>query len=74
MPRPVYDASSTEQTEENYEDKEAANEKDNVTEAPRQKASEDVSEEEQDTKPVKAGRLDKFRHKANHEATSEEDN
>ena len=34
----------------------------------------DSSDEEEPVKPVKAGRLDKFKHKANHEATSEEDN
>jgi hypothetical protein len=34
----------------------------------------EASEDEEDAKPVAKSKLDRFRHKANHEATSDEDN
>lgn len=66
--RPAYGGSSTKAAEEDEEDKD-----EDVAE-PEQKAAADASEDEEVAKPVKASRLDKFKHKANHEATSEEDN
>jgi hypothetical protein len=48
--------------------------KDDDAGEPDKEAVADASDEEEPVKPVKAGRLDKYKHKANHEATSEEDN
>jgi hypothetical protein len=67
IPRPVYDGAPTKAVEEDDEEEEDAGE-------PEQKAIAEASEDEEIVKPVKASRLDRFKHKANHEATSEEDN
>jgi hypothetical protein len=67
IPRPAYDGVPTKAVEEDDEEEEDAGE-------PEQKAIVDASEDEEIVKPVKASRLDRFKHKANHEATSEEDN
>jgi hypothetical protein len=67
IPRPAYDGAPTNAVEEDDEEEEDA-------EAPEQKAIAEASEDEEVVKPVKASRLDRFKHKANHEATSEEDN
>jgi len=75
VPRPKYGASSAKDVEEDEEEKE--NEDEDEGEGAEEPVKEDVadaSDEEESVKPVKAGRLDKFKHKANHEATSEEDN
>jgi hypothetical protein len=66
IPRPKYGASSAKEVEDDEEDEDAAE--------PGKKAVADVDEDEEPLKPVKSGRLDKFKHKANHEATSDEDN
>jgi hypothetical protein len=67
IPRPAYDGAPTKTVDEDDEEEEEA-------EAPEQKAIAEASEDEEVVKPVKASRLDRFKHKANHEATSEEDN
>lgn len=61
VPRPKYDASGS--TAVDNDEKEESEDK---TAA--------ASEDEEVAKSVKANRLDKFKHKANHEATSDEDN
>lgn len=61
MPRPKYDGVESE-GEEKGEDEEAEGKVDAA------------SEDEEVSKPVKAGKLDKFKHRANFEATSDEDN
>lgn len=68
IPRPAYDGAPTNAVEEDDEEEEEE------AEAPEQKAIAEASEDEEVVKPVKASRLDRFKHKANHEATSEEDN
>ncbi|GAB7324723.1 hypothetical protein MBLNU13_g08582t1 [Cladosporium sp. NU13] len=75
VPRPRYGSSSANQVDEDEEEGEEKNE-DEDAEEPDKEAVADASDEEEPvkSKPVKAGRLDKFKHKANHEATSEEDN
>lgn len=64
IPRPKYDG--TQSVVEGKQDDEDEETKDKV------KATDE--DENEDAKPAKAGRLDKFKHKANHEATSDEDN
>ena len=60
IPRPEYDGVPTKIDEDKGE-------------AEKVKAA-GSEEEDESVKPAKAGRLDKFKHKANHEATSDEDN
>jgi hypothetical protein len=67
IPRPAYDGVPAKAVDEDDEEEEDAGE-------PEQKAIVEASEDEEIAKPVKASRLDRFKHKANHEATSEEDN
>ncbi|KAM0717889.1 hypothetical protein Q7P37_006221 [Cladosporium fusiforme] len=59
IPRPKYDGASSGAADNNEEDE---------TEDKAEAAS------EEEGKPIKAGRLDRFKHRANHEATSDEDN
>lgn len=60
IPRPEYDGVSTKiDAEEEKAEKVKTGESE---------------EEEENVKPATTGRLDKFKHKANHEATSDEDN
>ena len=68
VPRPKYGPNSAKQVDEDEE------KEDEYAGEPDKEAAADASDEEEPVKPVKAGRLDKFKHKANHEATSEEDN
>jgi len=72
-PRPRYGASSAREVEESEEDEVDADEDEDATK-PEKKAVADADEDEEPVKPVKAGRLERFKHKANHEATSDEDN
>jgi hypothetical protein len=67
IPRPKYDGVSTKKVKEDEEGSDDARE-------PAQKVIASASEHEDVQKSVTAGRLDKFKHRANHEATSEEDN
>jgi hypothetical protein len=68
IPRPAYDGVPAKAVEkDDEEEEEDAGE-------PEQKAIAEASEDEEIVKPVKASRIDRFKHKANHEATSEEDN
>lgn len=64
IPRPKYDGAQP--VVEGKQDDEDEETEDKV------KATDE--DEDEDAKPVRAGRLDKFKHKANHEATSDEDN
>jgi hypothetical protein len=73
IPRPKYGASSAKEVEDDEEDEVDADVDEDAAE-PGKKAVADVDEDEEPLKPVKSGRLDKFKHKANHEATSDEDN
>lgn len=73
IPRPKYGGSSAKAAEED-ENEEVDEHEDEVVKEPGKKAISDVDDDEEPLKPVKPGRLDKFKHKANHEATSEEDN
>lgn len=66
LPRPVYGGSSKKEDDKD-EDASDADEAD-------PKAATDADEDEEPVKSSTAGKLDKFKHKANHEATSEEDN
>jgi hypothetical protein len=70
IPRPAYDGVPTKAVEEDEEEED----KEEDAGEPEQKAIAAASEDEEIVKTVKASRLDRFKHKANHEATSEEDN
>jgi hypothetical protein len=73
IPRPKYGASSAKEVEEDEKDEVDAGKDEDASE-PEKKAVADVDEDEEPLKPVKASRFDKVKHKANHEATSDEDN
>jgi hypothetical protein len=74
IPRPEYgdvraSSKAEEQAEEENEDEEEEEE-----EVKKPAKAVEASEDEEDAKPVAKSKLDRFRHKANHEATSDEDN
>ena len=75
VPRPKYGSSFAKEVDEDEEEEEEENGDEDEDAGELSKgAVADASDEEEPVKPVKPGRLDKFKHKANHEATSEEDN
>lgn len=74
IPRPEYgEARSSLKAEDEVEEENEGQEEGEEVVKESAKAV-DASEQEEDAKPAAANKLDKFRHKANHEATSEEDN
>jgi hypothetical protein len=76
IPRPEYGgARASPKIEEQVEENEEEEEEEEEEEAAKKptKAVE-ASEDEEDAKPVGKSKLDRFKHRANHEATSDEDN
>ena len=72
IPRPEYGGACASPEDEDQAEEE--DEEDGEEEVKKSAKAEEESEHEEDAKPVAASKLDKFRHRANHEATSEEDN
>ena len=74
IPRPEYgDARASSKAEEQAEE-ENEDEEEEKEEVKKPAKAVEASEDEEDAKPVAKSKLDRFRHKANHEATSDEDN
>jgi len=76
IPRPEYGgARASLEAEEPTEEENQEEEEEEVEEEVKKPANPvEASEDEEDAKPVAKSKLDRFRHKANHEATSDEDN
>jgi hypothetical protein len=74
IPRPEYgEARASSKTEEQAEEENEEEEEEEEAAKKPAKAVE-ASEDEEDVKPVTKSKLDRFKHRANHEATSDEDN
>lgn len=79
IPRPEYGGARVSPKAEDHEENEEEDEEEEVEEEEEDevkkpgKASK-ASDAAEDMKPVAASKLDRFRHRANHEATSDEDN
>jgi hypothetical protein len=71
IPRPEYGGARASPKAESQDEEENEEEVEDVKK-PTKPVQE--SEQEEDAKPVAASKLDRFRHRANHEATSDEDN
>jgi hypothetical protein len=75
IPRPEYGgARASPKTEEQVEENEEEEEEEEEEAAKKPTKAVEASEDEEDAKPVGKSKLDRFRHRANHEATSDEDN
>jgi hypothetical protein len=74
IPRPQYgEARASSKTEEQAKEENEDEEEEEEAAKKPAKAVE-ASEDEEDAKPVAKSKLDRFKHRANHEATSDEDN
>lgn len=80
IPRPEYGGARVSPKAEDQEENDEENDEEEVEEEEEEeevkkpgKASK-ASDRAEDMKPVAASKLDRFRHRANHEATSDEDN
>lgn len=80
IPRPEYGGARVSPKAEDQEQNDEENDEEEVEEEEEEeevkkpgKASK-ASDRAEDMKPVAASKLDRFRHRANHEATSDEDN
>jgi hypothetical protein len=73
IPRPEYGgARASPKTEDQVEENEDEEEEEEA--AKKTAKAVEASEDEEDAKPVAKSKLDRFKHRANHEATSDEDN
>ena len=79
IPRPEYGGARVSPKAEDQEENDEENDEEEVEEEEEEevkkpgKASK-ASDRAEDMRPVAASKLDRFRHRANHEATSDEDN
>lgn len=74
IPRPDYGGAHAFPKDEDQAEEDKEEEEDEEEEVKKPAKAVEESEDEEDAKPVAASKLDRFRHKANHEATSDEDN
>jgi hypothetical protein len=72
--RPEYGGARASPKTEDQAEEENEVEEDEEEEVKKPAKAVEESEQEEDAKPVAASKLDRFRHRANHEATSDEDN